>query len=89
MFGVACYQQIDAEVSKFYIYVKNHQFQSEYILNCYYSFLQKLTNKTEDVTRSTVQKSVCVLSKFPLYGHIQVAYFFKFAKSKYQRVYHL
>jgi len=24
------------------------------------------------MTRSTIQKSVCVLSKFPLYGHIQV-----------------
>lgn len=28
--------------------------------------------KTEDVTRSSVQKSVCVLSTVPLYGHIQV-----------------
>ncbi|CAL8113376.1 unnamed protein product [Orchesella dallaii] len=45
VFGVACYQQIDAS---------------------------KLTNKPEDVTRSKVQKSVCVLSRFPLYGHIQV-----------------
>jgi len=32
----------------------------------------KLKNKTDDVTKSTVQKSVCVLSRYPLYGHIQV-----------------
>ncbi|ODM92820.1 Late secretory pathway protein AVL9 [Orchesella cincta] len=47
VFGVACYQQIDAS---------------------------KLTNKPDDVTRSKVQKSVCVLSRFPLYGHIQVSF---------------
>ena len=29
-------------------------------------------NPTEDVTRGSVQKSVCVLSRLPLYGHIQV-----------------
>lgn len=45
VFGVACYQQVDAT---------------------------KLKNLPEDVTRSTVQKSVCVLSRYPLYGHIQV-----------------
>jgi len=32
----------------------------------------KLVARTEDVTRSTVQKSVCVLSRLPLYGQIQV-----------------
>ncbi len=31
-----------------------------------------LSKKTADITRSTVQKSVCVLSNLPLYGHIQV-----------------
>ena len=31
-----------------------------------------LTNKTDDITRASVQKSVCVLSRLPLYGHIQV-----------------
>jgi hypothetical protein len=34
--------------------------------------LQKLKNRTADITRGTVQKSVCVLSRLPLYGHIQV-----------------
>lgn len=33
---------------------------------------QKLKNLTSDITRGTVQKSVCVLSEIPLYGHIQV-----------------
>lgn len=33
---------------------------------------QKLKNRTSDLTRGTVQKSVCVLSLLPLYGHIQV-----------------
>ncbi|GFS16689.1 late secretory pathway protein AVL9 homolog [Elysia marginata] len=32
---------------------------------------QDLINKTADVTRSTVQKSVCVLSKLPLFGLIK------------------
>ncbi|XP_031562375.1 late secretory pathway protein AVL9 homolog isoform X2 [Actinia tenebrosa] len=32
---------------------------------------KELKNKTEDITRHTVQKSVCVISKFPLYGYIQ------------------
>lgn len=35
-------------------------------------FNQKLKNRTSDITRGTVQKSVCVLSTLPLYGHIQV-----------------
>lgn len=40
---------------------------------CYQQIdVSKLKNLPEDVTRSTVQKSVCVLSRFPLYGHIQV-----------------
>ncbi|KAF7987884.1 hypothetical protein HCN44_003747 [Aphidius gifuensis] len=33
---------------------------------------EKLKNRTSDITRGTVQKSVCVLSTIPLYGHIQV-----------------
>lgn len=35
-------------------------------------YFQKLKNRTSDITRGTVQKSVCVLSTLPLYGHIQV-----------------
>lgn len=31
-----------------------------------------MVNRTEDITRGTVQKSVCVLSRLPLYGQIQV-----------------
>ncbi|XP_034948866.1 late secretory pathway protein AVL9 homolog [Chelonus insularis] len=34
--------------------------------------VEKLKNRTSDMTRGTVQKSVCVLSTLPLYGHIQV-----------------
>ncbi|KAK0174702.1 hypothetical protein PV327_010440 [Microctonus hyperodae] len=34
--------------------------------------VEKLKNRTSDITRGTVQKSVCVLSTEPLYGHIQV-----------------
>ncbi|KAL1495065.1 hypothetical protein ABEB36_010542 [Hypothenemus hampei] len=34
--------------------------------------VEKLKNRTSDITRTTVQKSVCVLSKIPLYGQIQV-----------------
>lgn len=37
--------------------------------------LQKIKNLTSDITRGTVQKSVCVLSRLPLYGHIQVKMF--------------
>ena len=31
-----------------------------------------LSKKTPDISRNTVQKSICVLSRLPLYGHIQV-----------------
>ena len=42
-------------------------------ISCYRQIdASKLINKTEDITRTTVQKSVCVLSRLPLYGHIQV-----------------
>lgn len=37
-----------------------------------FSFFKKIINRTPDMTRSTIQKSVCVLSSLPLYGHIQV-----------------
>ncbi|XP_067020335.1 late secretory pathway protein AVL9 homolog [Acropora muricata] len=33
---------------------------------------KELKNKMDDVTRSTVQKSVCVLSYLPLYGYLKV-----------------
>ena len=42
-------------------------------ISCYRQIdASELTNRTEDITRATVQKSVCVLSRLPLYGHIQV-----------------
>lgn len=31
-----------------------------------------MKNPTSEITRTSVQKSVCVLSRLPLYGHIQV-----------------
>ena len=33
-----------------------------------------LVNRTADITRGSVQKSVCVLSRLPLYGQIQVGW---------------
>ena len=41
-------------------------------LPCYLPNLPKVLNKTADITRGSVQKSVCVLSRLPLYGQIQV-----------------
>lgn len=42
-------------------------------ISCYRQIdASMLTNKTDDITRASVQKSVCVLSRLPLYGHIQV-----------------
>lgn len=48
---------------------KNSQLNN---LKCFRHNFQKLKNQTADVTRNTVQKSVCVLSTVPLYGHVQV-----------------
>ena len=42
-------------------------------ISCYRQVdADKLVNKTSDITRGSVQKSVCVLSRLPLYGQIQV-----------------
>jgi len=42
-------------------------------ISCYRQIdAEKIKNKTSDITRGTVQKSVCVLSRLPLYGQIQV-----------------
>ncbi|KAJ9588725.1 hypothetical protein L9F63_017983, partial [Diploptera punctata] len=44
-----------------------------YGISCFRQIpVEKLKNRTADITRGTVQKSVCVLSTLPLYGHIQV-----------------
>ena len=42
-------------------------------ISCYRQIdVDKIKNKTDDITRGSVQKSVCVLSRLPLYGQIQV-----------------
>nr|CAD7448396.1 unnamed protein product [Timema bartmani] len=47
--------------------------QTVYGISCFRQIpVEKLKNRTADITRGTVQKSVCVLSTLPLYGHIQV-----------------
>ncbi|XP_028143880.1 late secretory pathway protein AVL9 homolog [Diabrotica virgifera virgifera] len=47
--------------------------QTVYGISCFRQIpVEKIKNKTSDITRGTVQKSVCVLSKVPLYGQIQV-----------------
>ncbi|XP_076266193.1 late secretory pathway protein AVL9 homolog isoform X1 [Rhynchophorus ferrugineus] len=47
--------------------------QTVFGISCFRQIpVEKLKNKTSDITRGTVQKSVCVLSKIPLYGQIQV-----------------
>ncbi|XP_056633967.1 late secretory pathway protein AVL9 homolog [Diorhabda sublineata] len=44
-----------------------------YGISCFRQIpVEKIKNKTSDITRGTVQKSVCVLSRIPLYGQIQV-----------------
>lgn len=44
-----------------------------YGISCYRQIpVERIKNLTADITRGTVQKSVCVLSELPLYGHIQV-----------------
>ncbi|KIH52126.1 hypothetical protein ANCDUO_17774 [Ancylostoma duodenale] len=41
-------------------------------ISCYRQIAAKdLVSKTDDVTRSTVQKSVCVLSRVPLFGALR------------------
>lgn len=47
--------------------------QTIYGISCFRQIpVEKLKNKTSDITRGTVQKSVCVLSRIPLFGQIQV-----------------
>ncbi|XP_054707276.1 LOW QUALITY PROTEIN: late secretory pathway protein AVL9 homolog [Uloborus diversus] len=46
--------------------------QTVYGISCYRQMnAQNLIRRSSDITRETVQKSVCVLSKVPLYGLIQ------------------
>lgn len=47
--------------------------QTVFGISCYRQIdAEKVKNRTEDITRGTVQKSVCVLSRLPLFGQIQV-----------------
>ncbi|KAL3268787.1 hypothetical protein HHI36_007884 [Cryptolaemus montrouzieri] len=47
--------------------------QTIYGISCFRQIpVEKMKNRTSDITRGTVQKSVCVLSKIPLFGQIQV-----------------
>ena len=42
-------------------------------ISCYRQIdAEKVVNRTADMTRGSVQKCVCVLSRLPLYGQIQV-----------------
>ncbi|XP_043478388.1 late secretory pathway protein AVL9 homolog [Leptopilina heterotoma] len=44
-----------------------------YGISCFKQIpVERLKCRTSDITRGTVQKSVCILSTLPLYGHIQV-----------------
>ncbi|BFG01219.1 late secretory pathway protein AVL9 homolog [Drosophila madeirensis] len=46
---------------------------SIYGVSCYRQIpVEKLKIRTADVTRSTVQKSVCILARQPIYGYIEV-----------------
>lgn len=36
------------------------------------TFLQQVVQKTEDMTRSSVQKSVCVICRAPLFGRLAI-----------------
>lgn len=51
----------------------NDQAESIFGISCYRQIpVEKLKIRTADVTRSSVQKSVCVLAKLPIYGYIEV-----------------
>ena len=67
VFGISCYRQIDADVRFVF------QFHSDGLGHStrHLFFFQKLLKKDSDVTRETVQKSVCVISRLPLYGIIE------------------
>ena len=79
VFGISCYRQIDADKVNHFCpsrYVNQSIIQNHSYLvldTIFYRYnLLKVLNKTADITRGSVQKSVCVLSRLPLYGQIQV-----------------
>ncbi|XP_036318747.1 late secretory pathway protein AVL9 homolog [Rhagoletis pomonella] len=47
--------------------------ESVYGVSCYRQIpIEKLTIRTADMTRSTVQKSIVILARLPIYGYIEV-----------------
>ena len=70
VFGISCYRQVGWAARLTFVY------QQHFLCNMLRVQIdaEKVRNKTEDITRGTVQKSVCVLSRLPLYGQIQVIF---------------
>ncbi|KAG7209136.1 hypothetical protein KM043_015280 [Ampulex compressa] len=63
----------DEDTVYFHLPSLNDPKRTIYGISCFRQIpIEKLKNLTSDITRGTVQKSVCVLSTLPLYGHIQV-----------------
>ncbi|OXU20890.1 hypothetical protein TSAR_010151, partial [Trichomalopsis sarcophagae] len=63
----------DEDTVYFHLPSLNDPNRTIYGVSCFKQIpVEKLVNRTSDITRGTVQKSVCVLSTIPLYGHIQV-----------------
>ena len=63
----------DQDTSYFHLPALHDPRKTVFGISCYRQIdVDKVKNKTEDITRGTVQKSVCVLSRLPLYGQIQV-----------------
>ncbi|XP_076756647.1 late secretory pathway protein AVL9 homolog [Xylocopa sonorina] len=63
----------DEDTVYFHLPSLNDPKRTVYGISCFRQIpVEKIKNLTSDITRGTVQKSVCVLSILPLYGHIQV-----------------
>lgn len=63
----------DQDTSYFHLPALHDPRKTVFGISCYRQIeVDKIKNKTDDITRGTVQKSVCVLSRLPLYGQIQV-----------------
>ncbi|KAK3915824.1 Late secretory pathway protein AVL9-like protein [Frankliniella fusca] len=63
----------DDDTVYFHLPSLTHPRKTVYGISCFRQIpVEKLKHRTPDMTRGTVQKSVCVLSDVPLFGHIQV-----------------
>jgi hypothetical protein len=63
----------DDDTVFFHLPSLNNPRHTVYGISCFRQIpIEKIKNRTSDMTRGTIQKSVCVLSKIPLYGQIQV-----------------